>query len=211
MTAVIEAEATETVEAPAEEKAEPKQRGRKPESRDWTEVKEDHVSFANYINEKTGLGITPGQVKATFLLRGEWTNTPERVAEREAAAAATAEEKAAKAEAKRIRDEEKAKYANESEEEKAARKEREKAIKAADRATKRAEELQAKADELKRQAAIETDSTEPDAEAEFESVANDAEVEFSDVTETPAEVEVEEVEFKEAEAKPTRRPRKRNG
>lgn len=205
MTAVIEAEATEgTTETEAKE---PAKRGRKPESRDWTETREDHESLANYINEHTDLGITGSQVKAVFLLRGEWTNTPERVAEREEAAKLTEAEKEKKAAAKAAREAEKAKYANETPEEKAVRLEREKTIKAADRATKRAEALQAKAKELREQAGLDTEEV---AEEEVESPVNDEDAEeaFAEVSEDVAEVSEDEP-FQEAESKPARRPRKR--
>lgn len=207
MTAVVEAEATEAA-APTEAK-EPAKRGRKPESRDWSETREDHESLANYINEHTGLGINGSQVKAVFLLRGEWTNTPERVAEREAAAKLTEQEKAEKAAAKAKRDEEKAKYANETPEEKAKRQEREKAIKQAERAAKRAEELLAKANELREQAGLDSDGDDAeteavqDAEDSVAEVTEDAEAAFEEADPTP------EVEFSEAEAEPARRPRKR--
>lgn len=208
MTAVVEAEATEAA-APTEAK-EPAKRGRKPESRDWNEVREDHISLAKYIQEKTGLSTTPNDVKAVFLLRGEWTNTPERVAEREAAQKLTEQEKAEKAEAKRIREAEKAKYANETPEEKAKRLEREKAIKAADRAAKRAAELQAKAEELRAAAESDSDGESEDPEADFAGVTDETPEVETEVAEVEAEEDEDEVEDDEAPAaKPARRPRKR--
>lgn len=187
MTATVEADAAPEATETATEAKEPKQRGRKAEPRDFTVWKEDHESLANYINEHyEGVDITPGQVKAVFLIRGEWSNTPERVAAREEAARQTAEEKELAAQRKREREAEKAKYANETPEEKEARKEREKVIKQADRAAKRAAELAAKAEELKAKAA-EVDGTESDPEAEFEGVTEDATEEATEAPEAESD------------------------
>lgn len=190
MTAVVEAEAVEVTET--EEAKAPGKKGRKPEVRDFTVWKETHESFANYVNERyPDVAITPGQVKAAFLLRGEWSNTPEALAEREQAKQANEAEKLAKAERKAQREAEKAKFAHETPDEKAARLEREKAQKAADRATKRAEELMAKAKELreKAEAALDEASDSDDAEAAFNEIVAEAEVadvpEFSEAAPAP--------------------------
>lgn len=202
MTAVVEAEATESAEATETETKEPGKRGRKPESRDFTEWREDHESLAKYINENTNpsLDITPGQVKAVFLLRGEWSDTPERKAEREAAKQAAAEAKAERDKKRAEREAEKAKYANETEEEKAARKEREKVQKQADRAAARAAELAAKAEELRKAAGLDEEGT---TEAES-ATKTEAEPQVEVQAEETPEVADEPV-FQEAEAKPARR------
>jgi len=49
---------------------------------DWTSWSEDHASLAAYINEVTGLDITPAQVKAVSFLRKPWYGSPEQEAER---------------------------------------------------------------------------------------------------------------------------------
>lgn len=186
MTAVVEAEATE-VEATdsTEETKAPGKRGRKPESRDFTEWKSDHEEFANYINSiDPTVGITPGQVKAAWLLRGDWTNSPERVAAKEARKAEDAEAAAERARKKAERDAEKAKYANETPEEKEKRLKKEKAVKAAERAKKRAAELIAKAEALVEQADVESDTV--DAAAEFSEVAEATEVSSEDAVSTEA-------------------------
>jgi hypothetical protein len=204
VTAVVEAEATETTETATETKV-PGTRGRKPESRDWTEVKQDHIDFANYINEHTGLDITPNQVKASFLLRAEWSNTPERAEAREAAKLANAEEKAERQRKAAERKAEAEKYANETPEEKEARKERTKAEKAAERAKKRADELVAKAKELREQAGLDSELPETEeAPAEVETE------EATEVVEVESDTESDDAEtmFSDAE-KPVRRNRKR--
>ena len=174
-----------------------RQRGRKREVRDFTVWRDDHESFANFINENyPGVDITPGQVKAAFLLRSEWSNTPERLAEREAAREANEADKIARKERAERRKAERAKYANETEEEKAARKEREKTQKAAERAAKRAAELMAKAKELREAAGLVEEADASDPEAAFTEIAG----------EQPAEDTVTEVEF--SEAKPKRRGRR---
>jgi putative NIF3 family GTP cyclohydrolase 1 type 2 len=212
VTAVVEAEATETTDTATETKV-PGTRGRKPESRDWTEVKQDHIDFANYINEHTNLDITPNQVKASFLLRAEWSNTPERAEAREALKNANAEEKAERARKAEERKAEAAKYANETPEEKEARKERTKTEKAAERAQKRADELIAKAKELREQAGLDTELPDSEQdEPEAISFENDPEA-VVEVEEVQPEVEVEEAGdaesmFSDAE-KPVRRSRKR--
>ena len=95
MTVTVEAEATEQAEATDTESKPAGKRGRKAEPRDFSTWREDHESFANYINERhPEVAINPAQVKAVFLLRGDWTNTPERIAQREEAAKLTEQEKA---------------------------------------------------------------------------------------------------------------------
>lgn len=200
MTAVIEAEATEATEANETEEKSPGKRGRKAEVRDFTVWREDHESLANYINERYDLGITPGQVKSVFLLRGEWNDTPERQAIREAAKRENAEEAEARAERRRKREEEKAKYANETPEEKEARLAREKKAKQADRAAKRAAELLAKAQGLRHEAGLDSEGN-GDEEAASPSEPVSEEMPAAGVAEAGTEEVAEE-------AKP-RRPRKR--
>src|SRR4029077_9026486 len=49
----------------------------------WTDTNEDHQLFADYINLKTGLDISPSQVKAVSFLRKEWYSSPDAIAARE--------------------------------------------------------------------------------------------------------------------------------
>lgn len=194
MTATVEAEATEVTETDSvDENKAPGKRGRKAEPRDFSVWREDHESFANYINELyPDVAITPAQVKASFLLRGDWANTPERLAEREASKARTAEEAEARAQRKAEKEAEKALEESLSPEEKEKRKERTKAVKAAERAAKRAEELRKKAEELANEA-----FSEETPETPAEIVEQEAVDEVAGATEAPSE-----------DAKP-RRPRKR--
>lgn len=54
-------------------------RGRRRQSRNLDEVREDHIGFANFIKTNYGLDITPSQVKAVYLLKKEWSESQERV------------------------------------------------------------------------------------------------------------------------------------
>lgn len=205
MTVTVEAEATEQAEATENENTEGGKRGRKAEPRDFSVWREDHESFANYINERhPEVAINPAQVKAVFLLRGDWTNTPERIAEREKAAKLTEQEKAQREAKKAERAAAKALEAQLTPEQKEARKERSKAVKAAERAAKRAAELQAKAEKLAAEAGMLDDAapaTEVDptpAEAELTEALDPA----PEVVEADEVVETGDDEVGEAPATP---------
>lgn len=123
--------AVDVEEDDSDENGEEKVDGRKNRTRDFSKFSEVHQSLASYINNNETYqasgqeDITPNQVKAVLALRGEWADTPERKAEREAR--------------KAEREAEKAQYAGMTDEEI-------KAEKAAKRAEKQAEKLQAKID-----------------------------------------------------------------
>lgn len=89
----------QTTEAPAEETTETASEGSRKREHDFTKVRPFHEEIASFINAhpkylEAELGnITPNQVKAVLLLRTDFANTPEQVAEREAKKAAAEAEK----------------------------------------------------------------------------------------------------------------------
>lgn len=165
MTAVADLDVeTPEVEAQNPESADTPEKGKpgRKQDRDFTKYRETHEELANYINANSGIDpLTPGQVKAVMILRGEFNNLPDQVARR----AARKEELAA----------EKAKYEGMDPEQV-------KAEKAADRAEKQAEKLQARVEEARARAAairesgsatgadlmaqVEAEQSTPEAEAE---------------------------------------------
>lgn len=114
---------------------------------DFTKWSDSHESLANFINEKTALGITPAQVKAVSFLRQEWYNSPETIAERE-----------------RVREERriaKDKYAHETPEQRRKRQEAARKLKSMERAAQRVRELQDQVRQLRIEAGLNPDTGEP--------------------------------------------------
>lgn len=118
---------------------------------DWTTWSEDHESLAKYINDATGLGIAPAQVKAVSFLRKEWYHSPAQVQARQQRA-----DKRKAAEAK---------FAYETPEQRQARFAAARVLKQQEAATKKAQEL---ADDVKRlriEAGLDPETGDPIAQA----------------------------------------------
>lgn len=114
---------------------------------DWDSWSDDHTALAGYINEITGLGITPAQVKAVSFLRKEWWHSDQQVAERRRRAEA--------------REAEKAKFAYETPDQKAKRIEANRVLKTQQRVLARAEELKAEIARLREEAGLDPETGEP--------------------------------------------------
>jgi sulfur relay (sulfurtransferase) DsrC/TusE family protein len=118
---------------------------------DWTKWSEDHESLAKYINDATGLGITPAHVKAVSFLRKEWYHSPAQVQARQRRAD---ERKAAEA-----------KYAYETPEQRQARFAALRVSKQQEAATRKAQELADQIKDLRIQAGLDPETGEPVAVA----------------------------------------------
>lgn len=113
----------------------------------WSVCSDDNQSLADYINSKTGLGITGQQVKAVAFLRGPWYQSPERVAYREDQA--------------RRKEEEKAKYAYETPEQREARFEAARRLKSVETARRLAEQRMEEVRQLRTRAGLDPETGDP--------------------------------------------------
>jgi hypothetical protein len=114
---------------------------------DWSVCSEDNASLADYINAKTGLGITGQQVKAVAFLRKPWYSSPERVEHREQVAEAKKQDQA--------------KFAYETPEQREKRFEAARRLKSAEAARERAQKLQDEVCQLRIEAGLDPETGDP--------------------------------------------------
>jgi hypothetical protein len=114
---------------------------------DWTAWSEDHEALAKYINDATGLGITPAQVKAVSFLRKEWYHSPAQ----EQARQRRADERKAK----------EAKFAYETPDQRKARFAAARVLKQQEAAAKKAQDLADQIKKLRAAAGLDPETGEP--------------------------------------------------
>ncbi|QIG58371.1 hypothetical protein SEA_SKOG_219 [Gordonia phage Skog] len=122
-------------------------RKRRKQQWNFDEASEEHESFADFINEKTGLNITPSQVKAASFLRKEWYHSAEAVEAR----------KRRKAE----REAEQARLAAETPEQRKARQAAVRTERKAQRVREKLEKMNQEVQELRREAGLDPTTGQP--------------------------------------------------
>ncbi|QDF18645.1 hypothetical protein SEA_PUPPER_159 [Gordonia phage Pupper] len=125
-------------------------RRRRKQQWNWNDTSDEHRSFADYINEKTDLGITPSQVKAASFLRKEWYHSDEAVSAREQRRAE--------------REAEEARLAAETPEQRKARQAASRTERKARRAQEKLEAMNAEIRQLRREAGLDPETGQPVAQ-----------------------------------------------